>query len=183
VYWYCCAANILHRRTRDAVNAGNVYRFDPGERAAAKVPAASWFFTILAMGLKSRSPTPARSAHLRGNLLARLRERGPAGTRTVRAVAGEWQAFAPGVTIKLLRRNASTDSMTAFIRMQPGAALAGHAHTQSEECLILEGEIFIGMHRLCVGDQHIAAIGTLHAPIASPRGALLLVRAQLCGTH
>ena len=68
--------------------------------------------------------------------------------------------------------------MTAFIRMQPGSTLDAHFHTQTEECLIVEGEIFIGAHRLCALDMHVAAGGTAHAPITSPRGALILVRAQ-----
>jgi len=73
--------------------------------------------------------------------------------------------------------------MTAFVRMQPDASLESHVHHQTEECLILEGEIFIGMHRLGAGDMHVAAAGTSHAAIKSPRGALMIVRAQSCLGH
>ena len=96
----------------------------------------------------------------------------------MRAADGEWRALAPGVSIKLLRHEHEADNMTAFIRMQPGSMLDAHVHTQTEECLIVEGEIFIGAHRLGTLDMHVADGGTVHAPITSPRGALILVRAQ-----
>jgi hypothetical protein len=175
--------NILRPRTRDAVTPGNVYRIDPRARSSTESAAARWIFKHLAAGLESRPPEPLRNVYLRGRVLARSRELTSNNTRTVRSTEGEWRAFAPGVTIKLLRRNAVTESMTAFIRMQPGAALEAHPHLQSEECLILEGEIFIGAHRLCAGDMHVAAAGTVHSPVTSPRGALMLVRAQLCPNH
>ena len=131
------------------------------------------------MALQSRLPAPTRRVHLRRRMLAQLREPSPRYTRTVRADEGEWRAFGPGVSIKVLRSDADMDNMTAFIRMQPGACLEGHVHQQEEECLILEGEIFIGGHRLYPGDMHVAAAGTVHATITSPRGALMLVRAQI----
>ena len=172
---------------RDAVTPGNVYLIDPAARSAAESTAARWilkhFVKHLAAGLEPRLPEPLRSARLRGRVLARSRELTPNNTRTVRSAEGEWRTFAPGVTIKLLRSDAATDNMTAFIRMQPGAALGAHPHQQSEECMILEGEIFVGAHRLCAGDMHVAAAGTIHAPVTSPQGALMLVRAQLCADH
>ena len=56
----------------------------------------------------------------------------------------------------------------------------GHHHTQTEECLVIEGEIFIGYHCLRAGDMHVASCGSEHAMITSPRGALMLVRGQAC---
>jgi quercetin dioxygenase-like cupin family protein len=162
------------------VTPGNVYQIDPIARSLAESAVARWIFKHLAAGLESRPPPPMRNVFLRIRVLARTRELTSTQTRTVRAAEGEWRAIAPGVTIKLLRRNASTDDMTAFIRMQPGASVEAHPHPQSEECLILEGEIFIGAHRLCAGDMHVAAAGTIHAPVMSPGGALMLVRTQLC---
>jgi quercetin dioxygenase-like cupin family protein len=165
------------------VTTCKIYRIDPGTRTSAEFAAASWIFKHLAAALKSSPPPPLRRIHLRDNVLARLHELAPGDSRTIRATDGEWRALAPGVTIKLLRSDTRTDNMTAFIRMQPGAALESHVHRQSEECLILEGEIFIGAHRLCAGDMHVAAAGTVHAPSTSPRGALLLVRTQLLPSH
>jgi quercetin dioxygenase-like cupin family protein len=165
------------------VNCGKVYTIDPGARLAAESAAAWWIFKQFAAALESRPPPARRRARLRARVLARLRESGSGVTRTVRAADGEWLALAPGVSIKLLRRDAATDNMTAFVRLRPGATLESHVHHQTEECLILEGEILIGTHRLSAGDMHVAAAGTVHAAIKSPRGALLIVRAQSCQEH
>jgi quercetin dioxygenase-like cupin family protein len=165
------------------VTLGKIYRMDPGARSGAEFAAASWIFKHLAAGLKSSAPLPLRRNQVRERMLARLHEVAPGETRTVRTTDGEWRALAPGVTIKLLRSDTRADNMTAFFRVQPGAALDSHVHHQPEECLVLEGEIFIGTHRLCAGDMHVAAAGTAHAPTTSPRGALLLVRTQLMPSH
>jgi anti-sigma factor ChrR (cupin superfamily) len=136
----------------------------------------AWLFDRLAAAIAPASLAGERHWALRERIAAKA-----AGCRsiiTVRAGDGEWRALAPGVTIKLLRSDPAAGNMTAFIRMQPGASLQAHAHDQSEECLLLEGEIYIGRHRLAAGDMHVAAAGTLHDAISSPRGALLLVRAQ-----
>ncbi len=117
---------------------------------------------------------------LRSCVIARVRAgTQPQGTRTLRAHEGSWADFAPGVSIKLLRADIEAARMTALIRMQPGSALPGHRHEQAEECLVLEGELFIGRHRLDAGDLHVAPLGTDHQPISSPAGALMLVHAQL----
>jgi anti-sigma factor ChrR (cupin superfamily) len=104
----------------------------------------------------------------------------PPETRTVRAAAVAWNELAPGVTVRLLRVDHEAGNMTAYIRMAPGSMFGAHSHSQSEECLILEGEIFIGTHRLHAGDMHVAEAGTEHAKVSSPRGALMLVRGQIC---
>jgi quercetin dioxygenase-like cupin family protein len=161
------------------MSACKIYRIDRDTPAAAEPAAASRIFKHLAEALECRLPAPTRSAQL----LARLRALPPADTRTVRASASKWRALAPGVKIKLLRSDAAADDMTAFIRMQPHATLDAHWHRQPEECLVLEGEIVIGACRLRAGDMLFAAAGTSHASINSPRGALLLVRAQLCQGH
>jgi quercetin dioxygenase-like cupin family protein len=117
---------------------------------------------------------------LRCSVFARTRALGPPGTRTLRASGGGWRSLAPGVDIKLLRRDEAAGNMTAFIRMLPGSSLDRHSHSRDEECFLVAGEIFIGTHRLNTNDMHVALAGTSHAAITSPMGALLLVRAQRC---
>jgi quercetin dioxygenase-like cupin family protein len=162
------------------VTPAKIYSIDSNATSAEEPQAAWGIFRHLAAALDSRPPPPAQHARLRGSVLARLRALGPCGTRTVRAEEGGWQALAPGVSIKLLRRGADADDMTAYVRMQPGSVLEPHVHQQAEECLVLEGEILIGTHRLSAGDMHVAEAGTVHGAIRSPRGALMLVRAQAC---
>jgi len=103
----------------------------------------------------------------------------PAGTVTIRAADMRWVAAGPGVEVKVLRTNAARRDQTVLIRMQPGAVVVGHRHTQEEECLVLEGEVFVGDHRLGAGDMHVAAAGVVHSPIRAPRGALLMIRSEI----
>jgi len=158
------------------VTPAKVYRLD-GRARSPGVLVTTWVVEHLARALEPRMPSPLR-AHLRQRLMAHIHALADPAVHTVRAADGGWRALAPGVEIKLLRHEHGADNMTAFIRMQPGSTLAAHVHTQTEECLIVEGEIFIGAHRLCALDMHVAAGGTAHAPVSSPRGALMLVRAQ-----
>ena len=111
-------------------------------------------------------------------ILQRIGDGAPAGTRTIRAADMRWAAAGPGVEVKVLRMDAERDDQTVLIRMQPGAVVVGHRHSQEEECLVLEGEIFIGNHRLGQGDMHVARPGAVHAPILAPGGALLLIRSE-----
>jgi anti-sigma factor ChrR (cupin superfamily) len=89
-----------------------------------------------------------------------------------------WVNAGPGVEVKVLRTNAERNDQTVLIRMQPGSEVVGHRHTQEEECLVLEGEVFIGEHRLGQGDMHVARPGVVHAPIHAPHGALLMIRSE-----
>jgi anti-sigma factor ChrR (cupin superfamily) len=116
---------------------------------------------------------------LRARILVRAHRAAPDGTTTLRAEEGEWQGIAPGVAIKTLRIDSTAGMRTILVRMRPQSSLDGHLHTRDEECFVLEGEIFIGNHRLCRGDMHIARAGSVHARIRSPNGALLMVRAQI----
>jgi anti-sigma factor ChrR (cupin superfamily) len=152
----------------------NVYRFHGHSQADGT---GAWIFDRVAESLRPQPPDHERCRALRTRILARFAARRDCAV-TVRAHQGEWRALAPGVSIKLLRGDSGTGHMTAFIRMLPGSSLEAHAHARAEECLVVEGEIFIGAHRLSAGDLHLAAAGTRHEPISSPRGALMLVHAE-----
>jgi anti-sigma factor ChrR (cupin superfamily) len=138
---------------------------------------ATWMFEAIATALEPRPMSPTRRRALRERLLDRVASRRQASV-TVRRHEGDWLPLAPGVCIKLLRHDVAARNMTAYIHMAPGTSLDAHTHAQAEECLVLEGEIFIGLHRLSAGDLHLAQPGTRHETIRSPRGARLLVRAE-----
>jgi anti-sigma factor ChrR (cupin superfamily) len=141
----------------------------------------AWLYERLSGALKIRHSPGICEKLLRRSMLTRvLAAIPPPDTRTVRAASGTWNPLAPGITVKLLRIDHDAGNMTAFIRMEPGSTFGAHQHTQSEECLVLEGEILIGAHRLNAGDMHVADAGTEHAMVTSPRGALMLVRSAHC---
>jgi anti-sigma factor ChrR (cupin superfamily) len=123
------------------------------------------------------SQTAKQAMHER--ILNNIQTQAPEGTFTVRAADMQWVSAGPGVEVKVLRKDAERNDQTVLIRMQPGSVVLGHRHTQEEECLILEGEIFIGEYRLSAGDMHVARPGVVHAPIRAPHGALLMIRSEM----
>jgi quercetin dioxygenase-like cupin family protein len=127
---------------------------------------------------------PVELAHadreaMHSRILRRTLEDAPPGTFTRRAADMRWVSAGPGVEVKMLRMDRDRNDQTVLLRMQPGAVVVGHRHTQEEECLVLEGEVFIGSHRLGQGDMHVARPGAVHPPIRAPGGALLLIRSEM----
>jgi anti-sigma factor ChrR (cupin superfamily) len=116
---------------------------------------------------------------LYARVLQRVADTPPPLTFTIKADQMQWITVGPGVEVKVLRADRARNDQTVLIRMQPGSVVVGHRHTQEEECLILEGEVFIGDHRLMQGDMHVARPGSVHAPIRAPRGALLMIRSEM----
>jgi anti-sigma factor ChrR (cupin superfamily) len=116
---------------------------------------------------------------MHARIMRRIQHEAPPGTTTIRAADMHWVSAGPGVDVKVLRTDAGRNDQTVLIRMQPGAVVVGHPHTQEEECLVLEGEVFIGEYHLGQGDMHVARPGAVHAPIRAPRGALLMIRSEM----
>jgi quercetin dioxygenase-like cupin family protein len=112
-------------------------------------------------------------------ILERIQHEAPPGTFTIRAADMRWTDAGPGVQVKVLRMDRERNDQTVLIRMQPGAVVVAHRHTQQEECWVLEGEVFIGGYRLGQGDMHVAQAGAAHAPIHAPMGALLMIRSEM----
>jgi anti-sigma factor ChrR (cupin superfamily) len=123
-------------------------------------------------------PQSQRDAML-GRIMRQIDDEAPPGTVTIRSAAMQWQSAGPGVEVKVLRMDRSRNDQTVLIRMQPGAVVVGHRHTQQEECWVIEGEIFIGSHRLGQGDMHVAGPGVVHPLIHAPHGALLMIRSEM----
>lgn len=92
---------------------------------------------------------------------------------TVRAEEGEWQDFVPGVQSKELWREGGERSL--LLRMQAGARVPGHRHPFAEDCLLLEGEAFIGDTLFRPGEFQHAPAGSVHRDLTSDVGALMYV--------
>lgn len=93
---------------------------------------------------------------------------------TVPAGAGAWADFATGVRTKLLREDGGTRSF--LVRLEPGGHVAGANRAADEECLVLEGEAFLGDALLRPGDYQRVPTGSRPAGVSSDCGALLFVR-------
>jgi anti-sigma factor ChrR (cupin superfamily) len=142
---------------------------------------AEWsgVFTALAKAMRPAELSSNERDRLYSQVTLRAQAQGPAGTVTQRAHEAGWRQLAVGVRMKLLRIDRAAGNQTALVRFDAGSSLESHPHSQEEECLVVEGEITIGNHRLRAGDMHVARPGTRHASVSSVHGALLLVRSDI----
>ena len=118
---------------------------------------------------------------VRERLLARVRAgaREPAAI-VVRANDTGWGAGpAPGITARSLHRDPVTRSITALVRIAPGASYPAHAHAAPEELYLLAGELRLGDIRLRAGDYCAGDPESRHAASVSPEGCTFIVHASL----
>lgn len=129
--------------------------------------------TALAGLLPEQLPEEGVRLRLRASILARA---AGASVHATRLNEGDWQTLLPGISVKTLRRDATTQ--TTLWRVQPGANVPGHVHTHEEECLILEGSIIHAGVEYFPGDFLLALPGERHRVFESPRGALFMIRGE-----
>ncbi|HEV7137205.1 MAG TPA: cupin domain-containing protein [Steroidobacteraceae bacterium] len=116
---------------------------------------------------------------MRQRIQARIAEAAPRCTETIRAETLAWEQWWPGVWAKVLERDPAENLQITLYRMEPGSIVPAHEHAKLEECLVLEGDLIIGSHRLLASDLHIAHAGSRHPCITTSRGARLLVRSEI----
>lgn len=121
---------------------------------------------------------------MKSRLMNRVNAQSPNGTTTIKGSLSEadlenWQPFLEGVTRRLLFTDESSGQETALYRLQPGHGFPEHAHTHTEECWVLEGEVMIGDFTVSAGDMHIAHRGFTHDPVIARTEAVLLIRSQI----
>lgn len=99
----------------------------------------------------------------------------------VRHGEGDWREILPGVSIKVLREDTAERSQTTLWRMQPGASVPRHQHSQNEECLVLEGSLVQAGIEYFPGDYLLSPVGLTHDHFVAPQGALFLIRGEIIG--
>jgi anti-sigma factor ChrR (cupin superfamily) len=144
-------------------------------------------FQSVVENLTYDAPEAATPANLREKLLARiadeatLAESEPAllydDSRpvVVRGGEGEWQEMCAGVVFKQLFVDSSRNTVTSLVKMQPGASVPMHRHLGLEECYVIEGDVSANNETLTAGDYTCAFEGSIHHPLSTINGALLLI--------
>ncbi len=121
-------------------------------------------------------------ARMRGNIMQQVAEEaagvGP-GFTTVRAGEGEWMEALPGGFIKILQPADANGALAYLARLEPGFEMPGHVHAVDEECIMLEGELWMGDLHLRAGDYHFAAKGMNHGKHRTDTGALIYLKGAL----
>jgi quercetin dioxygenase-like cupin family protein len=110
-----------------------------------------------------------------------LREAEPAGddfvAHTARDSEVAWLAHAPGIERRVLWQRGSESAL--LYRVQPGSAVPHHGHGHDEECLMLEGEVFVDDILLRQGEYQLAPAGTHHEGVSSDTGGILYAHGDI----
>ena len=125
--------------------------------------------------------TPALRAHSAGGCLLYWRRSvgGQTAFGAVRAsvtvAANEtgWEPLRPGVMLKPLFGVGERVSMLA--RLAAGAGVPTHVHACAEECVMLEGDMFLGDVLLLEGEYQWAPAGTNHDMLYSDVGCVVFI--------
>jgi anti-sigma factor ChrR (cupin superfamily) len=94
---------------------------------------------------------------------------------TLRADEGEWFEAAKGISIKHLFTDPQNGMVTTLIRMKPGTRIPLHHHRGIEQCYVIEGDFHAANQELGPGDFHCAQAGSVHEPVYTVAGALVLI--------
>jgi quercetin dioxygenase-like cupin family protein len=85
----------------------------------------------------------------------------------------------PGISLRMLHINRPARKFTALMKLEPGARYPSHHHDGEEECLVLEGSLMVGDHRMEAGDYQFCEADSDHVNQWSETGALLYITAPL----
>jgi len=88
----------------------------------------------------------------------------------VQALETKWELISEGVELKQLRVVGNV--ISALARIAPGAQAMDHGHNIDEDCIVLEGDLFLGDILLRPDDFHVAPAGCNHVNVISDNGAL-----------
>lgn len=93
------------------------------------------------------------------------------GPLTVRDAEAGWPEFAPGIRRRVLWQG---DGQAALLyHADPGAAVPNHVHGHDEECLMVQGELFLDDLLLQPGDYQLAPAGTGHRITQTETGVVI----------
>jgi anti-sigma factor ChrR (cupin superfamily) len=136
----------------------------------AEMREAAW---LLAESLTPLAPAPTLKSRLLSRV-AQFEQLKPLAD--VRRNEEHWvSAGMPGVDIKQLFQESETGRSTYLLRMQPGVHLPAHYHHDTEQCLVLKGDIGWGDLVYEEGDFIVMGKGTKHPEIRTVNGNLLLL--------
>lgn len=140
---------------------------------------ANELVAAVALSVKPVAPPP----DLKARLMSRLDPPPPnnpyPGLFSKRAhEQGPWKPSksAPGVFYKKLYHDKEAGLVTTLVKMEPGARLAAHTHSKTEQCLILEGDLRYNDQKIYrAGDFTWALSGSVDPALYTVEGNLLLI--------
>jgi hypothetical protein len=88
-----------------------------------------------------------------------------------------WPEFAPGIRRRVLWTAGGEAAL--LYRADPGASVPGHGHGHDEECLMVQGELFLDDVLLQQGDYQLAPAGTGHRVTETDTGVIIYAHGDL----
>ncbi len=125
-------------------------------------------------GLQAEAPDIDLAARVKRRVLRRIADEETPRHVTLQPEQDTWKAFGKGITIKVLNEDAGI--MSCLVRMAPGSSLPPHRHPVDEECVVLEGSVFIGDLTVRAGGFHLGRKDVLHARLGTVEVALIYLR-------
>ena len=96
---------------------------------------------------------------------------------TVRDAEAGWPDFAPGIRRRVLWQRQGQAAL--LYHADPGAQVPRHTHGHDEECLMVQGELFLDDLLLQAGDYQLAPAGTGHRITATDTGVVIYAHGDL----
>jgi anti-sigma factor ChrR (cupin superfamily) len=95
---------------------------------------------------------------------------------TICANEGAWRETGDeGVLVKPLFLDQEKGLVTTLMKLAPGARLPMHRHRGTEQCYVIAGDVLAANKKLGPGDFHVAMERSVHPPLESVEGAMLLL--------
>jgi hypothetical protein len=88
-----------------------------------------------------------------------------------------WPEFAPGIRRRVLWTAGGQAAL--LYRADPGASVPVHGHGHDEECLMVQGELFLDDVLLQQGDYQLAPAGTGHRVTQTDTGVIIYAHGDL----
>ncbi len=96
---------------------------------------------------------------------------------TVRDADAGWPDYAPGIQRRVLWQHAGQAAL--LYHAQPGASVPMHTHGHDEECLMVQGDLFLDDVLLQQGDYQLAPAGTGHRITETDTGVVIYAHGDL----
>jgi ChrR Cupin-like domain len=90
-----------------------------------------------------------------------------------------WRPLVAGVDVACLFGQGRVVSM--LVRLAAGASMSGHGHRIDEDCIMLDGELFVGEILIRAGDFQMAPCGLRHGASFSDTGGMFYFHGALPG--
>lgn len=96
---------------------------------------------------------------------------------TVRDAQADWPDYAPGIRRRVLWQHGGQAAL--LYHAEPGASVPMHTHGHDEECLMVQGELFLDDLLLQEGDYQLAPAGTGHRITETDTGIVIYAHGDL----